>query len=296
MVKTQTIQIPPGLERLQRQAVQQRDRFFLSVVQAQRSELPLNRKRQLRRQSLFSILSPFWRSLTDDEKQSWRLAGAPTGLTNWQAYISQAAGYRRVGSVSPPVPSNFHTGNIGMIANSGVNDALSIRQLHPQKYLVTRPIPGQRWKSQLITITEPFSFPISFSFNYLYMPGLNPVGAAPSATISIRSSYQGKDIFEDYSADLSVTGVWTPVEIVVPRQLGYFVSYSVYIHCLVTPATLYFDNVDITHTGTNWARDPKCNAVDRQFRRAFSLVSPFWSVSHQTGAPDFRSNFEIFST
>ena len=252
------------------------------------------KKRRLRSQSLFSILSPSWRLLSEAEKMSWSQAGAPTGLTNWQAYISQSAGYRRIGDLNPPLPSIFHTGNIGMIANSASDDSLSIRQLHPQKYLVARPIPRQRWKSQLSTITEPFSFPITFKFNYLYLPGLNPQGDLPSASITIRSSYQGEDVVLNYSVSLQTAGVWSPASITVSNQLGYFVSYYVDIHCRISPATLYFDNVEIIHSATNWARDPKCNFVDRRFQKAFFLVSPFWSVSHQTGAPDFRSNFLAF--
>ena len=296
MVKTQSIQIPPGMERLQRRSVQQRDRFFLGVSQSQRSALSRPKKNQLRAQSLFSILAPFWRNLSADEKQSWRLAGVPTGLTNWQSYISQSAGYRRVGDTTPPEPSNFHTGNTGLISNSAGDDSLMITQLHPQKYLVARPIPGQRWKSELSTITEPFSFPITFSFNYFYSPGVSAVGPSPTALLQIRTSYQGQDVIRDYSFSLQTENAWTPATITVSNQLGYFVSYTVSIDCRVSPADLYFDNLEIVHTGTNWARDPRCNFVDRKFTRAFSLVSPFWSVSHQTGSPLFRSNFRTFAS
>ena len=102
MAKTQTITIPSGLENLQAQTIEQRDRFILGVAQAHKS-LPSRATRQrLRRQSIFSILAPFWRELTTDEKAAWAAAGATSGLSNWQTFISENAGARRNG-VSLPV-------------------------------------------------------------------------------------------------------------------------------------------------------------------------------------------------
>ena len=296
MAKTQTIEIPPGQEFLQRQALEQRDRFTLSVVQAHKRPAPLSVKQRLKRQSIFSILSPFWRALTDDEKSSWSMSGAVSGLSNWQAFISENAGARRIGNPIPVTPSNFHTGNVGTIFSVSNNSNFLARQLHPQKYLAVRPVPGASWKSELVTITETFSFPLTLRIRYLL--SVQSQGTNPRARYFARvtTSYQGSDIVRDYSIPLQSGSSWNVATLTITGQLGFFVGYVLFLELADYSAFLYFDNIEAVHTGTNWARDPKCNQVDRRFTRAFSLVSPYWGILNNSNIFSFSSDYFAFDS
>ena len=296
MARTQSISIPPGQEQLQRRALEERDRFTLGVVQAHKRIPPLGMKRRLRAQSIFRILSPFWRSLSDAEKQSWRSSGAVSGLTNWQAFISENAGARRIGETLPVTPSNFHTGNVGSVISSGSSAHFSAVQYHPQKYMVARPLPGRRWKSELTTITEPFALPLALRIRYRFtstQAGDNPV-ARYSARVT--TSYQGNDIVRDYGINFISGDSWREVALSITGQLGYIVGYELRLEISGQSFTLYFDNIVAQHSGTNWARDPKCNRVDRRFTKAFSLVSPYWNIEISEQISSFSSGYFAFNS
>ena len=296
MAKTQTIQVTPGQEQLQRQALEQRDRFVLGVVQSHKSLPSLTTRRRLRAQSIFRILAPYWRALSDSEKATWSDSGDVSGLSGWQAFISENAGARRIGDTVPTDPSNFHTGNVGrLITLANTSDFLAT-QSHPQKYLALRPVPRQTYKSELTTITEPFSFPISLTIRYQFTQitaGTDPVARY---FIRITTSYQGADIVREYSINFVSGDPWREVTLTITGQLGFFVSYELGLELKNQFAIFHFDNIVALHSGTNWARDPKCNEVDRIFRRAFSLVSPYWSVKNSIAISSFASGYFNFDT
>ena len=296
MAKTQSLDIPPGQEFLHRQSIQQRDRFILGVVQSQTRIAPLPEKQRLRSQSIFRILSPYWQALTDDEKASWSLSGATSGLTGWQAFISENSGARRIGQTIPVDPSNFHTGNVGLIASVSNDSHFSAIQFHPQKYLVTRPVPGQTWKSELVTITESFAFPLTLRLRYLFSVQGTGTGAVARYFARVTTSYQGEDIVRDYPITLVPGAAWREVTLTITGQLGFFVGYELHLEMINHSAFLYFDNIEANHSGTNWARDPKCNQVDRIFTRAFSLVSPYWVVQRSTNLSSFNSDYFAFNS
>ena len=296
MAKTQTLTIPPGQEFLHRQSIEERDRFILGVVQAHKRITPLREKQRLRSQSIFSLLSPFWRALSDSEKASWSTSGATSGLNNWQAFISENAGARRTGQTLPVDPSNFHTGNVGLIASVLNVCHFSAVQFHPQKYLVARPIPGRTWKSELTTITEPFSFPLTLRIRYIFSVQSTGTDAVARYFARVTTSYQGEDIVRDYPITLIPGSAWREVTLTITGQLGFFVGYELHLEMINHAAFLYFDNIEATHSGTNWARDPKCNQVDRKFTKAFSLVSPYWSVQNSVGINSFNSDYFPFNS
>ena len=296
MAKTQTITIPSGLENLQAQSLEQRDRFVLGVVQSHKSLPTRATKERLRRQSIFSILSPFWRQLTADEKSQWAVAGATSGLSNWQTFISENAGARRHGVSFPVSPSVFHTGNIGYLFSALSSGTFHAFQAHPKKYQIAAPIPRKRWKSELKTITEPFSFPLELKIRYLLT--VLASGDNPSVRFfaRVRSNYQGRDIVEDHSIDLVANTSWEEKTLRIDSQLGYLVSYSLHFESVDTSCFLYFDNLSAAHSGTNWLRDPKCNQVNRRFIRGFSVVPPYWTITENSLSATFFSSWFNFDS
>jgi hypothetical protein len=290
------MQTPDELKNLARKAVQQRDRFILGVAQSQRRELSRAKKRELSRTaiihspmegrgSLFKYLSPYWRALTDMEKQVWRDAAVPSGLTGWTLFISDNAARIKNSLTFPVPPSDLWQVRAGRLVIEAPASEIILQQIHPQKYLVAQKIPGTPWKQRLVEIAETFGFPLTLAIRY--KSDLTPEGGTQSARYYARvwTSYQGQDVYYDFEIPFSESTDWTyeEIEATVPR--GIIIGYTLFLEIVGYRGTLMFDNIRAIHGGTNWARDPRCDDISKTFSKAFALVPPFWvPVSLPSGA------------
>lgn len=293
---------PDELRNLQRRSQQKRDRFVLGVVQSQRREPSKAQKRLLRRPavvnspmegrgSLFRYLAPYWRALTTIEKGVWADAAAYSNITNWQLFVSDnAARIRNSLTIGIP-PSELWQVRTGQIVIESPATELILKQEHPLKYVVVEKIPGMPWKKQLVNITEEFSLPLDLTIRY--KSDLTPVGGTQRARFYARVwvTYQGQDIYIDYEIDFDPSTDWIEDTISTGTLDRPIIGYTLFMEIVGYTGTLLFDNLRAEHGGTNWARDPRCDAVNTVFTKAFAIVPPFWiPVSMPEGA-SFSSVF-----
>src|SRR5690606_18325365 len=220
MARTSTMQTPDELKNLARKAVQQRDRFILGVAQSQRRELSRAKKRELRRTaiinspmqgrgSLFKYLSPYWRALTDEQKQVWRDAAVYSNLTGWTLFISDNAARIRNSLTFPVPPSELWQVRAGRLVIEAPASEIILQQIHPQKYLVAQKIPGTPWKQRMVEVSETFGFPLTLAIRY--KSDLTPEGGTQIARYYARvwTSYQGEDIYHDFEIPFEASTDWT---------------------------------------------------------------------------------------
>lgn len=289
MAKTEAIEVPDELKNLQRKSVEQRDRFYLGVCQSHKREPSKIQKKIIKEKSLFGYLATFWRELTPEQKAVWSEAGAFSSLSNWQLYISDNAARIRNNLTLDVPPSDLWQVNAGRLTVEAPASQILLKQEHPQQYLVAQKVVGQSWKREIVSIDEVFSLPLELEIRY--KSDLSSTGPTQSARYFARvwTSYQGVDIFTDYPIDFSPSADWTEASLTISGLRGIIIGYTLYIGFSGYTGTLLFDNIRAIHGGTNWALDPRCDAIDTTFKKAFASVPPFWIPDTLPSGASFES-------
>lgn len=291
MAKTESIEVPDELKNLYNAALERSDPYVFGTVQAHKSMPSDARRKYLRENSLFTFLSPIWRSLSTEQKLVWKEAGVYSGISGWQLFISDNAARIRHELPLDIPPSDLWQVRAGTLNIDSPATELILKQDHPQSYYVTRKVPGAPWKSELVFLTEVFGFPLSLAMRY--KADLTPVGDTQSARYYARvwSSYQGVDRFTDCEIPFNPSTDWTLGEASIENVIGHVIGYTLYIEIIGYTGQLLFDNIRAVHSGSNWALDPRCDAINKIFKKAFAIVPPFWvPLSLPTGAT-FSSQF-----
>lgn len=287
MARTQSISVPDELKNLEAKALQRRDRFVLGVVQGQRS-LPSKKQKRLLgrlpeinspmvgRGSLFRYFAPAWKALTTTEKNVWKTAATYSGISGWQLYVSDNSARIKNYLTEGVPPSNLWQVNGGRILIESPASEILLQQDHPLDYWVTQKIRGRSYKQELVLLRESFSFPLSLAIRY--KSNLSAVGGTQIARFfaRIKTSYQGIDRYNDVVLNFSASSDWALLETSFSGVRGIFISYTLFIEIFGYTGELLFDNIRAVHSGTNWARDPRCDDISKVFTKAFSIVPPFW--------------------
>lgn len=124
------------------------------------------------------------------------------------------------------------------------------------------------------TVSETFDFDFS-------------VGAGGSARYyaEVWTSYQGEDVMHVVEVPIDPSTDWTLDTASISGLRGIIIGYTLYIEIVGYRGTLLFDNIRALHSGSNWARDPRCDDITKIFTKGFAIVPPFWiPVSLPTGA------------
>ena len=243
------------------------------------------------RGSIFKFLSPLWRALTPEQKQVWKDAGAVSGLTNWQLFVSDNSARIQNSLELGVPPSELWQVRTGYLTIFSPASEIILRQEHPLNYWISDKVPGASWKNEPVLITEQFSFPLTISIRY--KSDLTSTGGADIARYYARvwTSYQGEDIYTDYAIDFDLDTDWKFATLTIQKPRGIIVGYTLFIHIEGYTGELFFDNIRAVHGGTNWARDPRCDDISKEFSGAFALVPPFWIADSLPEGASFSSVF-----
>jgi len=276
MARTQTIETPDELKNVQRGALEQRDRFFLGAIQGHKRFPSKSKKKVLREQSLFGFLATFWRELSTVEKAAWKQAAAFSNLTNWQLFISDNAARLRHDLPLDVPPSDLWQVRAGQILIEAPATGITLKQEHPQTYFVVQKVSGTSWKRELVELNEVFGLPLELEIRYKASLTAEGSGQVARYMARVWTSYQGKDIFSDHAIDFTASIGWTKATLTISGLRGIVIGYTLYLEIVAYRGELLFDNIRAVHGGTNWARDPRCDAIDEEFTKAFAAVPPFW--------------------
>lgn len=276
MAKISYILIPEGLEEKYWKSVRITNAFVYPRVTKNTQFLSRKRKLELKNRSLFGWFAEYWKELTEEEKDDWKEAGEEIGLTNWQLFIHDTAARWAYGYPDFSTPNLSHQGRIGWLRIDEPADEIKITQLHPKFYWVQKLAPGHKRFFVPILVTEDFALPIKIGISYY--SDFEVVGENPFAKFyaEVWHSYQGVDYKTEHKIDLDFNTGWKKTEATLSEVLGHIIHYDLYIHVKGLRGSLYFDNVKAEHSVQNWARDSRCDEIEKVYPRTWFLIPKNW--------------------
>lgn len=165
-MKTSLITIPAGLDLQYNRVIQSGDRFIYPHVKVKRLFTSRSRKKGLSQKSLLVSLAPVWNAFDSTTKNAWNLAGAECGLTGFKLFV-QDTSVRIVNNISGyATPSTLYQSKVGKIAIESPAIGLTILQLHPQSYYVSRKVSGTRSQYEPKLVQENLSLPVDIAISY----------------------------------------------------------------------------------------------------------------------------------
>jgi hypothetical protein len=292
MAKTSVLIIPPGLDTTYNKSLQSGDRWTIPHIKVKRLFTSRTKKRGLTQKSLFVKLAPVWAGFSDAERLAWTEAGAVCDLSGFKLFVQDTA--KRIANdiEGYATPSILHQSLVGKIGIEAPAVGLTILQLHPQSYYVSKKVTGTRSQYAPVQIIENLSLPVDIAISY--KSDLSSAGDNPYARffVTIYSNYQGKDIENNCVIDFSLSHAWERKTASISGVLGKLRGYTAYIEIHDAQGTLLFDNVDITHGGQNWARDPFCNSIQTTFTKMFYQIPKNWAPQEIITGAFYRSVYE----
>jgi hypothetical protein len=289
MAKVSFLDIPSGLQAAYSRVLQPGDRFTNSRVYVKQQFLSRQRIKGITQRSFLVSLAPVWAALTGGEQSAWNAAAALSGLTGWKLFVYDTVARRKAGFTGYATPVLPYQAMVGEIAISGVATGLLIEQPHPLNYYVYKKVIGTRSQYNPVAVTEAFGFPleigISWQTSLTALDGL----ARARMYVEVISSYQGRDIVTLLQIPFGLNDTWRSATATLSTVVGPVRSYSAYIEVYHCTGTLLFDNVSITHTGHNWARDPDCNNVAQAFTNQYEQIPKHWAPLNMVDGAQFGS-------
>ncbi|MES2382884.1 MAG: hypothetical protein V4538_17685 [Bacteroidota bacterium] len=289
MAKTSYITIPDGLDLSYNKVIQSGDRFILPHVKVKRLFTSRYRKKGLTQKSLMVSLSPVWAGFSDAEKMAWNLSGAESKMTGWKNFVQDTA-IRIANSLSGyATPNTLYQSRVGRITIEAPAIGLTILQLHPQSYYINKKVTGTRSQYIPQLVEENLSLPVDLAISYF--SDLVSAGSNPRARffVIVYSNYQGRTIENTCEIEFDLSHAWERKTASISGVLGQFRGYTAFVEINDAQGTLLFDNVEIVHTGLNWARDPFCNSIQTSFTKAFFQIPKNWGAETIPDGAQYRS-------
>ena len=293
MAKVSFVDIPSGLEAAYRKVLQPGDRFTFSRVRVKQLFLSRSRIRGITQHSVLVQLGPVWAAMSPTDQAAWNAAGVASGLTGFKMFVYDTAARRRAGLSGYATPNATYQALVGRITVASPATGLQIEQPHPLNYFVYHKVVGTRSQYNPVAVTESFGFPLDIGISW--HTALTPLGGDARARFYciVYSSYQGTDIATTLEIPFGMTDAWQRATASLSTVVGPVQSYEAFIEVYNATGDLFFDDVDITHTGHNWARDPNCNNVAQAFTKAYAQIPRHWAPTNISDGADFGSVYFV---
>jgi hypothetical protein len=276
MAKVSYSIIPEDLAPFYKKTLTFGNRLTLPRVRRYRAFMSRNQKKGFSARSLLPEVSSIWDAMTPQEKAPF-IEKALTERRTGFKYLLRDYALRKANNLSGYFsPEQYWGLEVGKIVLQGTATNIKIAQLHPRNYLIKRKKSGTISQFNLIKITEDFGLPLTIGVSY--KSNLTASGSTPKARFyaSILFHYQGREIYQDLSCQFDLVSDWTRVTATLENVFGVPKGYTAYIELEDVQGTLYFDNVDLIHSGINWARDKFCDNIRQAFTGSFFEVPRHW--------------------
>jgi hypothetical protein len=278
MAKTSFQLIPVDMDLTYSRTLVSGDRYIIPRVRRKVLYFSRDKKKGLTEKSFMPILSPIWNALTQEERDLWTSTGALCNLTGFKHFLKDYA-FRQKNSLSGfASPNNFHQVEVGLLRVESPATSLKIEQIHPLNYWVQRKVTGTKSQYQPVAITESFDLPLSLSINYKSNLASAGAGAFAKFYCIVYSHYQGRTIETPCEISFPLSHDWATLTASISSVLGLTRGYSAFLEIYNATGDLYIDNIEITHSAQNWARDPFCNDIDQGFTKAFYQIPKHWAT------------------
>lgn len=226
--------------------------------------------------SLLPQIRDLWNGLTEPQRDAWKAAGAVTHVNGWNLFVQDTAYRLKYGIAGVAVPSLIHQYKVGRIEIAAPAQKVVLAQFHPNKYYVSKKVPGNTTQRQDVAIFEYLSLPLQVGCSF--RSNLTAVTGTPIAKFYaiVYSSYQGRTIETEVGFDIPLVSDWTSETATLTSVIGVARSYDLWITLDGVRGWFEWDNVKAIHNGTNYARDMRCNDVNNTLTRANYQIEKSW--------------------
>lgn len=270
--------VPPELDQTYKRTLQSGDRFVVPVVKRKRMFTSRNSKKGLSQKSLIPELAPVWSAFDSTTKTNWNNAGAFEGLTGWKEFLKDTAIRRANDGTGYATPQTDRQCNVGRIHIESPATGLQLEQLHPNNYYVLKKVRGTKSQFLPSLVTEHLFLPLTIGMSYRAVLTAVDGSARARFYCEIYSHYQGRELTTLLELPFNTDGNWHTDEATLSGAFGVVRGYTAIIEVYNYTGDLYFDNVNIEHSGQNWCRDPHCNNISQTFTKAFFQIPRAWDV------------------
>ena len=293
MAKVSYLQIPAGMEDDYWAVLRPGDRFAFSRVCVKDLFQSRSRVKGISVKSQLVALAPIWAAFSPTEKDAWEAAGLESNLHGWKMFVADTTARRRAGISGYATPNTIYQSMVGRIQVVAPATGLQIEQAHPSVYYVQKKVTGTKSQYSPKAIQEPFALPLTIGISW--HSALTALGGDARARflVVVYSSYQGLTIETPLSIPFGMTDAWQHATATLSTVLGPVRGYAAFIEVYNARGDLYFDNVEITHSAENWARDPICNNIGQSFTHAYIQVAKHWFATNISDGADFGSVYFI---
>lgn len=275
------------------------DRFtqqFTPVYKTKNSSLrwngrliPPRRKVEISTRSLLPQIKELWNALDTMTKDAWKAAGAAQSYNGWNLFVQDTAYRLKFEIEGLATPSTIHAYKCGEIVMASPADFFRLEQLHPVRYYRMKKVAGTKSQREPVAITEQLLLPLTIGLSYrsnLTSNGPNPYAKFYAA---VTRSYQSLDLIEEFGFDIPLSSDWARQTATLNEVVGTARWYSLYIELNDVLGTLQFDLLQSTHTGTNFARDFRCNNISAGFSNYNYQLPAAWAADSAEQGVTFGS-------
>ena len=280
MARITALNIPVDLKEKYERIMATLERWFFPRVSRKPRHLSRRRKALLRQATYMFYVSDLWRQKTAGDKQAWKDAGVKMGLNGWQLYLQDKV-YRVENNIpGDAVPSIYHQYFVGHCKVESPASAILITQKHPYTFWILEKVSGRKAMYRYTKITDRLTFPFKIALSR--KTNLTSVGGLPYCYLiaKITHFYDGRLYYTEYPIDIPLVADWGYQEKTIEHPGGYVGTYELQIRLNDVTGEIYFDNIISEHDGTNFARDPYCNEITREFLDEWFRVAHNWEPTN----------------
>lgn len=289
MARTGYIDAPDNLQVLLANLLQYSNRYINAGVRKKSGIIPEKKKYNVPSRSFLPAVAEMWNALTEPEREAWKTAAGQTNLNGWNLFVQDTCYRMKYGYTGLAVPSNYHQYKVGRLQIEAPASKLVISQSHPIEWYKLKKVTGTKNQYHEVSVTERLMLPLTLGLSY--RSDLTAAGDTPIAKFyaKVISHYQGRDIETTAGFDIDLSTDWTRETTTLTEVLGVARWYDLFIELRDVRGYVEFDNVLASHTGSNYARDFRCNDIDTPISRTFFQVTKSWEAIEVPTGSDFES-------
>lgn len=289
MAQVGTLEVPPELIEAFRNLLSPTNNRVTGAIR-KHGYLPSKAQvAKLTNRSLLPQVRELWNTLTPEGQAAWKAAGAVTNMNGWNLFVQDLSYRLKYGISGIAIPSLLHQYKVGHIEIAAPAEKVVLAQYHPVKYYISKKMRGNTTLREDVAITEKLVLPLEIGLSY--RSSLVAIREDYSARFYaiISSSYQGRTIESEIGFALDLATGWKRTTTSITEVVGAVRSYSIWIELDGLRGSFEWDNVLSRHTGTNYARDFRCNDVNNELTRANFMIEASWEEQFLPAGAGFGS-------
>ncbi len=283
------LEIPPELLELWRELIRPSSPRRYGAVAKNGHLLNPIKKRAISSRSLLPEIRDLWETLTEPQKNDWKLAAEQCKMRGWNLFVQDTAYRLKYGLVGLATPDILYQYKVGKVEINSPAQGAQIIQYHPPKYYKMVKVRGTKALYKDVPIYETLKLPLIFQLSYKSNMVATTAYAKIRVYAEIISQYQGRNITTNFDIETPLSSVWSRGTVTAGEVLGTARSYNIRLDFTDVRGTFLFDNVECFHTGSNWARDFRCNDINNELTKVNYQIEKSWEETFLPAGAAFDS-------